>query len=76
VPQNGYGDLVAGQDFRRFGSAIRLEQGYNLNVPARMLLNGDFTFCPISDFKGLSLSRQHTLQLLSDKLHDELLPTA
>ena len=34
VPQKGYGDLVAGRDFRRFGSAIRLEQGYNLNVPA------------------------------------------
>ena len=54
VPQEGYGDLVAGRDFRRFGSAIRLEQGCNLNVPARMLLNGNFTFCPIRDFNGLA----------------------
>ena len=76
VPQKGYGDLVAGRDFRRFGSAIRLEQVCNLNVPARMLLNGDFTFCPIRDFNGLAGKRQHTRQLLRDKLHDELWPTA
>ena len=37
--QEGYGDLVAGQSFRRFRSVIGVEQGYNLDVPARMLLN-------------------------------------
>ena len=76
MPQKGYGDLVAGQDFRRFASAIRLEQGCNLNVPARMLLNGDFTFCPIKNFNGLAGQRQHTRQLPRDKLHNEHWPTA
>src|SRR6516225_4959748 len=57
VPQeggaaNGYGDLVAGPDLRRSASANRLEQGCNLDVPARMLLNGDFTFCPIRNFRA------------------------
>jgi hypothetical protein len=37
--QEGYGDLVAGQSFRRFRSVIGVEQGYNLDVPARILLN-------------------------------------
>jgi hypothetical protein len=45
---------VAGQSFRRFGSFIGVDQGYNLNVPARLLLNGDFTFCPIRYFKDLA----------------------
>jgi hypothetical protein len=76
VPQKGYGDLVAGRDFRRFGAAVWLEQGCNLNVLARMLLNGDFTFCPIRHFNCLAGKRQHTRQLLCDKLHDELWPTA
>jgi hypothetical protein len=72
VPQNGYGDL-AGRELKvwRLVSAIRLEQGCNLNVPARMLLNGDFTFCPIRHFNGLAGKRQHTRQLLRDRLHDE-----
>ena len=51
---NGYGDLVAGPELRRSASANRLEQGCNLDVPARKLLNGDFTFCPIRNFKGLN----------------------
>ena len=76
MPQKGYGDLVAGRDSRRFASAIRLEQGCNLNVPARMLLNGDFTFCPIKNFNGLAGQRQHTRQLPRDKLHNEHWPTA
>ena len=71
VPQEGYGDLAAGQDFQQFASAIRLELGCNLNVPARMLLNGDFTFCPIRDFNRLAGQRQHIRQLLRDKVHDE-----
>ena len=81
VPQtagaaNGYGDLVAGPDSRRSASANRLEQGCNLDVPARMLLNGDFTFCPIRNFKGLHRKRRHARQLLRDKLHDKLWPPA
>src|SRR6516164_1207835 len=73
---NGYGDLVAGPELRRSASANRLEQGCNLDVPARMLPNGDFTFCPIRNFKGLNRQRRHARQLLRDKLHDELWPTA
>jgi hypothetical protein len=69
----GYGDLVTGPDFWR---SIRLERRCNLSVPARILLNGNFTFCPISDFKGLNRQRQHARQLLRDELHDELWPTA
>jgi hypothetical protein len=71
VPQEGYGDLVTRQDLQRFASAIRLKQGCNLNVPARMLLNGDFTFCPICDFNDLNGQRQHARQPLRGKLHDE-----
>jgi len=58
VPQNGYGDLAGRElNVRRLASAIRLEQRCNLNVPARMLLNGDFTFCPICDFNELSVAK-------------------
>ena len=79
VPQergaaNGYADLGAGPDSRRSASASWLEQECNLSVPARMLLNGDFTFCPIRNFKGLHRKRRHARQLLRDKLHDELWP--
>ena len=78
VPQaagaaNGYGDLVTEPDFWR---SIRLERRCNLDVLARMLLNGDFTFCPIRNFKGLNRQQRHARQLLRDKLHDELWPTA
>src|SRR6516165_3142870 len=51
VPQaagaaNGYGDLVTGPDFWR---SIRLERRCNLDVPARMLLNGEVwvPLCPL-----------------------------
>src|ERR1700730_104833 len=50
-----YGDLATG---REFATAIRLDRGHNLNVTARILLNGDFTFCPISDFNELSLGKK------------------
>jgi hypothetical protein len=50
-----YGDLATG---REFATAIRLDRGHNLNVTARILLNGDFTFCPISDFNELSLGKR------------------
>ena len=61
VPQaagaaNGYGDLVTKPDFWR---SIRLERRCNLDVPARMLLNGDFTLCPIRNFKGLNRQGWH-----------------
>jgi len=51
VPQKGYGDLGTGQQL----GVRRLEHGCNLDVTARMLLNGDFTFCPICDSNGLHL---------------------
>src|SRR2546428_719029 len=53
----GYGDLGTRLDLKvgRLTRAIRLEWEYNLNVPARILLNGDFTFCPIHDFNELSV---------------------
>ena len=61
VPEKGYGDLVGWElKIRRLAWAIRVEQRCNLKVPARILLNGDFTFCPIYDFKGLRLAREHT----------------
>jgi hypothetical protein len=41
----------------RLATAIRLDRGHNLNVTARMLLNGDFTFCPICDFNELSVAK-------------------
>jgi hypothetical protein len=75
VPRERYGDLVAGRDFRRFASATRLEERCNLNVSARILLNGDFTFCPICDFNGLNGQGEHVRQPLRDELHDELWPT-
>ena len=54
-----YGDLATGRELKagRFTTAIRLDRGHNLNVPARMLLNGDFTFCPICDFNELSVAK-------------------
>jgi hypothetical protein len=69
-----YWDLSTGRDMkaRRLATAIRLEWEHNLNVPARILLNGDFTFCPIRDFNELSLAKEHTRQLLRDELHDKL----
>jgi hypothetical protein len=56
VRQEGYGDLVTRRDAEdtRFATNIRLDREYNLHVTARILLNGDFTFCPICDFNGLS----------------------
>src|SRR6266481_2482010 len=78
VPQKGYGDLGARRDWKagRFATAVRLDRGYNLNVTARILLNGDFTFCPIHDFNGLRMAKQHIRQLLRDQLHDRLRTTA
>jgi len=53
-------------------TAIPVEQEYNLYVPARMLLNGDFTFCPICDFNELSVAKEGARQLLRDERRDEL----
>ena len=57
-----YGDLAMGRDLqaRRLATAIRLGLERNLNVMARMLLNGDFTFCPICNFNGLSVAKTHS----------------
>jgi hypothetical protein len=55
-----YGDLATGRDLqaRRLATAIRLELEHNLNVTARMLLDGDFTFCPICNFNELSVAKR------------------
>jgi len=58
---------------RRLATAIRLENEHNLNVTARMLLNGDFTFCPVCDFNELAVAKKSTRQLLRDQLHNERL---
>jgi hypothetical protein len=65
VPQTAM-ELVAGPDSRRSACANWLERRCNLDVLARMLLNGDFTFCPIRNFKGLNRQRRHARQLLRD----------
>jgi hypothetical protein len=70
--------LATGRELKagRFVTAIRLDRGHNLNVMARMLLNGDFTFCPTHDFNELSLPKEQIRQLLRDELHDKLWMTA
>jgi len=69
-----YGDLATGRELkaRRFATAIRLDRGHNLDVTARMLLNGDFTFCPICDFNELSVAKEGARQLLRDERRDGL----
>ena len=73
VPQAlwGFGhgrELEAG----RFARAVRVEREYNLNVTARILLNGEFTFCPIHDFNELRVARERDRQLLRDELPDNV----
>ena len=55
-----YGDLAMGRDLqaRRLATAIRLGLERNLNVMARMLLNGDFTFCPVCNFNELAVAKR------------------
>jgi hypothetical protein len=69
-----YGDLTTGRELKagRLATAVRLEWEHNLNVLARILLNGEFTFCPIRDFNELAVAEEHTRQLLRDELHDKL----
>ena len=65
----GHGrELEAG----RFARAVRVEREYNLNVTARILLNGEFTFCPIHDFNELRVARERDRQLLRDELPDNV----
>ena len=70
--QKSYGDLVLSLRFERFASAVRLDWEHNLDVTARILLNGDFTFCPIYDFNSLRVAWEHAPQPLSDSVRDEL----
>ena len=49
-----------------------VEREYNLNVTARILLNGEFTFCPIHDFNELRVARERDRQLLRDELPDNV----
>ena len=50
---------------------IRLGLEHNLNVTARILLNGEFTFCAIHDFNGLAVVKEHARQLSRDEAHDK-----
>ena len=69
-----YEDLTTGREFKawRLATAVPLEWEHNLNVLARILLNGEFTFCPIRDFNELAVAEEHTRQLLRDELDDKL----
>jgi hypothetical protein len=69
-----YGVLVTGVSWRRddLPRAIRVERGYNLNVTARILPNGEFTFCPTHDFNELRVARERDRQLVRDELPDNL----
>jgi hypothetical protein len=69
-----YGVLVTGVGWRAddLPRAVRVEREYNLNVTARILLNGEFTFCPIHDFNELRVVRERDRQLLRDELPDNL----
>jgi hypothetical protein len=69
-----YGVLVTGVSWRAddLPRAVRVEREYNLNVTARILLNGEFTFCPIHNFNELRVARERDRQLLRDELPDNL----
>ena len=54
----------------RFARAVQVKREYNLNVTARILLNGEFTFCPI--LGGLRVARERDRQLLRDELPDNV----
>jgi hypothetical protein len=63
-----YGDLRAARNLngRRFSTAVGLEHEHNLDVAARILLNGDLRFRAACDFKELGvakMSRATTLKL-------------
>jgi hypothetical protein len=73
VEQEPYGDLGSGQQLRVRRATRRR---CNLDVTARMLLNRDFTFCPMCDFNRLRLPWSPHLQLLRDKPRDGPWPTA
>ena len=76
MQQESYGDLVLSFRFERFASAVRLDWEHNLDVTARVLLNEDFTFCPIYDFNSLRVAWSTLSQPLSDSVRNELWPTA
>ena len=69
-----YGDLTTARELKagRLATAVWLECEHNLNVLARILLSGEFTFCPSRDFNELAVAEEHTRQLLRDELHNKL----
>jgi hypothetical protein len=67
--KKGYGDLVAGQSFRRFRPVIGRRTGiYNLDVPARMLLSRGFHVLSHQVFQRLSRPGDNFCAIT---LHDE-----
>src|SRR4029450_9348274 len=63
-----YGDLVTVRELNtgRLRTVFGLQRERNLNVLARILLNGDFTFCPTCDLNELGVVKKHVRQLLRD----------
>ena len=59
--------MARGRELKVRRTAIRLEREYNLNVTAQILLNGEFTFCPIHDFNELSMAKIAHKQLWRDE---------
>jgi hypothetical protein len=59
VPRR-YGDLAAACELktRRVTTAVGLEREHNLNVLARILLNGDLMFCPTCDLNELGVAKK------------------
>jgi hypothetical protein len=64
----GYGDLAKAAVC---AMSIRLRFEHNLIVTARILLNGEFTFCAIHDFNGLAVVKEHARQLSRNEPHDK-----
>jgi hypothetical protein len=72
-----YGDLATGYEWKtvRLTTAVGLEREHNLNVVARILLNGDLMFCPACDLE-LDVAKKPARQLLRDELYDNGHPGA
>jgi len=62
----------AEREGRPLATRMRLDREYNLDVTARILLNGVFTFCTICNFNDLRDARLRVGQPVRDKPHDEV----
>ena len=57
--RSAYGDLRAARKLngRRLSTAVGLEHEHNLDVTARILLNGDLSFRALCNFKELGVAK-------------------